>query len=155
MMGLVVIVLLLIIIGVIYLRFQLKPDDQVEEITRVDIQSEHCLSALSMLTICSGKDLEDAMKLCSSGQNSLICGKKSCEIVEDKADGSLLALFPEKYAEGLISFTLQDMLPGNDDAEIFVEASRGYECSEGRTVTFVNKKVSGTKAHAVLAWCGT
>ncbi len=156
MIGLVVIILLLVLIGAFYIRFASKPAPDYRASEGVKIQAEQYLEALSMLTLCQGKDMEDAMKACASESSAMVCGKGSCEIVQETAENTLNTLFPEKFEAGLIRFTLQDAPPGEEPGEIFVEMpGEGYDCEATGNPETYEKKNLYVGAYAVLAWCGS
>ncbi|MEK6816943.1 MAG: hypothetical protein AABY09_04980 [Nanoarchaeota archaeon] len=81
MIGLLVIIILLIVLVVLYLNFATKPKTDITTSTRASVTSSNLLNAMMLYSVCPGKDFQDAVKDCASGDAQL-CGKSSCEIVK-------------------------------------------------------------------------
>lgn len=80
-MGLLIIVILLILIGVIFVRFSLseKPNTMAE--IRTNIKITNLLTAITHTTLCGRYSFSDAIIYCYTTNNDDLCGQPSCTFI--------------------------------------------------------------------------
>lgn len=78
--GLVVIVLILIVVGLIFLRFYLTNESNNKESVS-NIKANNLVSAIKQASVCNG-DMVDVIVSCCS--NKEFCGRDSCQLANDE-----------------------------------------------------------------------
>ncbi|MFH1456342.1 MAG: hypothetical protein ABIF40_05335 [archaeon] len=87
--GFLVIVILLVVVGVIYLKFAMTPSEDVLSEARTNIEVSNFLSSIMAYTPCPGNSLEDAVKNCEN--NGQTCGQDACNLLENELLSALNA----------------------------------------------------------------
>lgn len=82
--GFLVIIILLVFIGIFYLRFASKEKADFGTEIRQDIEVSKMARTLSYFTLCEGVQMKDAIEGCI--MDGFACNKDACALVEEKID---------------------------------------------------------------------
>ncbi len=82
MIGLLIIVILVIVVGVIFLRLRTAPKEDILSTARENILISNLIESFTKMSIGCEKNMDDVVEMCVKN-GGVICGKKSCEYFEE------------------------------------------------------------------------
>ncbi|MBI5872007.1 hypothetical protein HZB88_02890 [archaeon] len=94
--GFMVVIVLLIFIGIIYLRFALKEEPSILEETQESLEANKMASALRYYTVCEGMQMSKVLEACKN--NGFACGQDACELAETQIKGIISAYGWKSYS---------------------------------------------------------
>jgi len=148
MIGLLVIVLLLFSLLGIYVRFASAPK-QTQSSLRTNIESENLLGAMLDTTVCVNTNFEDVVKACA--ENTEICGRKSCELLNEKTTEMLKAALGKEYEKGF-EFYINDSAGNMLVKEGLSKTGKRLVC-QGRALMPASKQILPNIGYIVIKRC--
>ena len=80
MMGLVIIVILIILGGLLFVRFGLQGQEPRQETSIQTAQTYHLLNAMLKIELCPKTSIKRAIGACNNGQNA--CNQEACQLLK-------------------------------------------------------------------------
>ena len=77
--GLMIVVIMIVIIGVIAMRFYINDSASEERDEFYSIKANNLVNAIRLTSVCDGEKMEDAIKICCSGGD--FCGQRNCDFI--------------------------------------------------------------------------
>ncbi|PIN80912.1 hypothetical protein COV16_00220 [Candidatus Woesearchaeota archaeon CG10_big_fil_rev_8_21_14_0_10_34_8] len=118
MIGLLVIIILLLVLAVMYFKFSSKPESTILQDTTITKTSSNLLESIKKYTLCTGKDIDEAIKQCINGDGSICGHDSSCKLIEQEIENILNYSMPGEYARKSIQFILKDNIADENIIDI-------------------------------------
>lgn len=83
-MGLLIIVVLLILIGIIFVRFSMREQPNIMAEMRTNIKTTNLLTAITHTSLCDEYSFSDAIIYCFNTNNDDLCGQPSCTFIREE-----------------------------------------------------------------------
>ncbi len=131
MIGLVIIVMLIVIGGLLFVRFGLQSEEVKQETTIQTTQTYHLLNAMLKIELCPETALKKAIDACNENQN--ICNQEACQLLKTKIETILQETSYKKtafyaYNNGIEVLKINDCAYGTASPPYFFkEENKEYE----------------------------
>ena len=127
MVGLVIIVLILIVVGLLFLRFSLESKDKYSDKSMLSVKANNLINAIRLASVCN-RHMYDAIIACCNGLE--FCSRDACQLASEEIS-KIINKSLEEYVyfeaenKGNLCFSINSECQGISSTSNFVRNNEG------------------------------